>query len=252
VGYANRHRACACLEPFFGILERVMVEVSCKHDRVFQFEPEQAALLCIDMQRDFLDPRGYSAVRGEDMSVGRTIIPRCRAVLDACRSAGLFIVHTREGHKPDLSDLHEAKQERSTGAGAPIGAAGPLGRLLVRGEYGHDFVDEMQPMPGEPVVDKPGFGAFYATELQEMLRAQGVTHVILLGVTTQCCVFSTLREAVDRGYRCLTLEDCTAAFSESLQRGVFEMIASEGHLFGWITEGATLVEALGATASTQV
>jgi nicotinamidase-related amidase len=229
-----------------------MVEVRCKHDRVFQFEPEKAALLCIDMQRDFLDPRGYSAVGGEDVSVGRTIIPRCRAVLDACRSAGLFIVHTREGHKPDLSDLHEAKQERSTGAGAPIGAAGPLGRLLVRGEYGHDFVDEMQPMPGEPVVDKPGFGAFYATELQEMLRAQGVTHVILLGVTTQCCVFSTLREAVDRGYRCLTLEDCTAAFSESLQRGVFEMIASEGHLFGWITEGATLVEALGATAATQV
>ena len=193
-----------------------MVEVSCKHDRVFQFEPEKAALLCIDMQRDFLDPQGYSAVGGEDVSVGRTIIPRCRAVLDACRSAGLFIVHTREGHKPDLSDLHEAKQERSTGAGAPIGATGPLGRLLVRGEYGHDFVDEMQPMPEEPVVDKPGFGAFYATELQEMLRAQGVTHVILLGVTTQCCVFSTLREAVDRGYRCLTLEDCTAAFSESL------------------------------------
>lgn len=228
-----------------------MVEVSCSHGRVFRFEPAKTALLCIDMQRDFLDPRGYSAVGGEDVSVGQAIVPRCRAVLDACREAGVFVVHTREGHEPDLSDLTEAKQERSTGAGAPIGAPGPLGRLLVRGEYGHDFVDEMQPLPGEPVVDKPGFGAFYATELQDLLQPRAVTHVIVLGVTTQCCVFSTVREAVDRGYRVLTLEDCTASFSESLQRGVFEMIASEGHLFGWSAKGSDVVAALQIPASTQ-
>lgn len=226
-----------------------MIEVNCWHDRTFRFDPARAALLCVDMQRDFLDPRGYSAAGGEDVSVGRAIIPRCRAVLDACRDAGLLIVHTREGHQPDLSDLHDAKQERSAGTGNPIGTPGPLGRLLIRGEYGHDFVDEMQPRPGEPVIDKPGFGAFYATELQDLLQARGVTHLILLGVTTQCCVFSTLREAVDRGYRCLTLEDCTAAFSDSLQRGVFEMIASEGHLFGWIATSDTLLRALTPSAA---
>lgn len=219
-----------------------MIEVACDHGRELVFDPAKAALLCIDMQRDFLDPRGYSAAGGEDVGPLRQIIPPCRAVLDVCRELGVFIVHTREGHKPDLSDLHEAKQERSTAGGAPIGAPGPLGRLLVRGEYGHDFVDEMQPLPGEPVVDKPGFGAFYSTRLQDMLQERGITHVIILGVTTQCCVFSTLREAVDRGYRCLTLRDCTGAFSESLQCGVFEMIASEAHLFGWISDSVRLLQ----------
>lgn len=220
-----------------------MIEVSCEFGRTFACHPLTTAVLAIDMQRDFLDPRGYSAAGGEDVTPVRRVIPNVQRVLAAAREAGMLVVHTREGHLPDLSDLPDAKQERSSGTGNPIGARGPLGRLLVRGEYGHDFIDECRPLPGEPVVDKPGFGAFYRTELQEILRDRGVSHLIVIGVTTQCCVFSTLREAVDRGYRCLTLEDCCGTFSESLQRGVFEMIASEGHLFGWISDSVRFEEA---------
>lgn len=217
-----------------------MISVACDHDREYSFDPTHTALIAVDMQRDFLDPLGYSAVSGEDVSPLQEIVPACRRVLDWARRNGLTIVHTREGHKPDLSDLTEAKQARSSGAGAPIGAPGPLGRLLVRGEYGHDFIDEMQPLPGEHVVDKPGFGAFYETGLQQILTSAGITHVILFGVTTQCCVFSTLREAIDRGYWCLTVRDCCGAFEKALQDGTFTMIASEGHLFGWITDSARL------------
>jgi len=133
-------------------------------------------------------------------------------------------------------------------SGAPIGGDGPLGRLLVRGEHGHDFVDEMQPIHDEPVVDKPGFGAFYSTDLHQILTARGIRHVLIFGVTTQCCVFSTLREAIDRGYYCCTLKDCCGAFSPSLHEGTFEMIAAEGHLFGWISDSARLVAVAGQPA----
>lgn len=222
-----------------------MIRLPCEHGRTFEFEPARTAVLSIDMQRDFLDPRGYSAAGGEDVAPVRRVIPPAQRVLAAARAAGMLVVHTREGHRADLTDLAAAKQQRSTAAGAPIGAEGPLGRLLVRGEFGHDFVDELTPQPGEPVVDKPGFGAFYATDLERILLSRGVTHLLLMGVTTQCCVFSTLREAVDRGYYCCTLRDCCGAFSDDLQDSTFRMIASEGHLFGSISNSGALVSSLG-------
>lgn len=222
-----------------------MFTVPCDHDRTFRFSPKHTALLVIDMQRDFIAPDGIAGVSGEDVAPARAIIPAVANVLDAARSLGMFVVHTREGHEADLSDLHAAKRERSAASGGEIGMAGPLGRFLIRGEHGHDFVDELQPRPGEPVIDKPGFGAFYATSLGERLRIRGITHVMVTGVTTQCCVFSTLREAVDRGYWCLTLADCTAAFDPYLHEATMRMIASEDHLFGWISDSTRLLDAVG-------
>ncbi|HWA71111.1 MAG TPA: isochorismatase family cysteine hydrolase [Polyangiaceae bacterium] len=220
------------------------VEVPCRDGRVFRLAPRKTALLVIDMQRDFCAPEGASAKAGENVEPLRAIVPLLVRVVAAARAHGLTVVHTREGHLPDLSDLTDAKRERSHAAGAEIGASGPLGRMLVRGEFGHDFIDELRPNPGEAVFDKPGFGAFYATDLEAHLRQRGIDHVILTGVTTQCCVQSTLREAVDRGYFCLTLEDCTAAFERRWHDATFDIIASEGHLFGSVTSGALLIEAL--------
>ncbi len=213
-----------------------VLHIACDHERVFRFDTGKTALLIIDMQRDFIDPKGMAALSGNCLSAVRAIVPRVAQALQWARGRGLMVVHTREGHKPDLSDLHPAKLQRSVAAGEEIGSPGPLGRVLIRGERGHDFVDELRPDPGETVIDKPGFGAFYATSLQDCLRMRGITHLILTGVTTQCCVFSTLREAVDRGYWCLTLRDCTAAFDHDWHDATFRMIASEGHLFGWISD----------------
>ncbi|WP_229708986.1 cysteine hydrolase family protein [Silvimonas iriomotensis] len=198
----------------------------------------------IDMQRDFLAPEGASGVSGFDLAPLRTIIPRLQNVLAAARRHGVRVFHTREGHRTDLADLCATKQQRTLQAGAEIGARGPLGRFMVRGEFGHDFIDELQPVPGEPIIDKPGYGAFYATDLEHMLRNMGITHVLLAGVTTQCCVHSTLREAVDRGFFCLTLADCCASFEPALHDATLQIIASEAHLFGWITEGEQVVAAL--------
>jgi biuret amidohydrolase len=221
-----------------------MVSVSCHHDRVFEFEPRRTALLVIDMQRDFLAPEGASGVSGFDLAPLRAIIPPLQTVLAAARRAGLHIYHTREGHRPDLADLPAAKRARSAAAGAEIGAPGALGRFLVRGEHGHDFIDELRPQADEPIIDKPSFGAFHATDLEHMLRAKGVTHVIVAGVTSQCCVHSTLREAVDRGFFCMTLADCCASFEPALHAAVLQIIASEGHLFGWIADSDALCAAL--------
>src|SRR6516162_7842354 len=167
----------------------------------------RAALLMIDMQRDFLDPRGYFARSGEDVGPLREIVPRSMRLLEAARKAAVRVIHTREGHRPDLSDLTGVKRRRAERAGAPIGSAGPLGRLLVRGEPGHAIIDELAPLPGEPVIDKPGYGAFYATDLELLLRAEGIGQLIIAGVTTDVCVHSTLREAVDRGFECITVGD---------------------------------------------
>jgi len=221
-----------------------MVSVPCRHQRSFEFDPRKTALIVIDMQRDFLAPEGASGASGFDLAPLRAVIPRLQAVLRAARAQGLPVYHTREGHKPDLSDLSEAKRLRSLAAGAEIGARGPLGRFLVRGEYGHDFVDELQPEVGEAVIDKASFGAFHGTDLEASLRAKGVTHLIVAGVTSQCCVLSTVHEANDRGFFCLTLEDCCAAFEPSLHTAVMQIIASEAHLFGWIASGAQLTEAM--------
>ncbi|MEI7466128.1 MAG: isochorismatase family cysteine hydrolase [Burkholderiales bacterium] len=209
-----------------------MLSITCDHDRQYEFDPAHTALMVIDMQRDFMDPKGYGAVCGEDVSPMQEIVPACQSVLSWARAQGLTIIHTREGHRPDLSDLTAFKQFRNAGLGVMIGAPGPLGRLLVRGEYGHDFIDQMQPLPGEHIVDKPGYGAFHATDLQAILTAACITHLILFGVTTECCVFSTLREAVDRGYWCLTVRDCCAAYDKSWHDATFTMISCQGHLFG--------------------
>ena len=225
-----------------------MFDVACDHARRFRFEAASTALLAIDMQRDFIAPGGIADASGENVAAVQAIVPNVQRILAAAREHGLLVVHTREGHEPDLSDLPPAKQERSMAAGGEIGAKGPLGRFLVRGEYGHDFVDALRPQEGELVIDKSGFGAFHATDLRERLSIRGITHLLVTGVTTQCCVFSTLREAVDRGYRCLTLADGTAAFDPFLHGATLRMIASEGHLFGWISDSRRLSSAMGGQA----
>lgn len=221
-----------------------MISISCQYNRRFDLDPQHTALIVIDMQRDFLAPEGASGVSGFDLSPLRAIIPRLQNLLSAAREHGVSVFHTREGHRTDLADLPETKRQRSLQAGAQIGAPGPLGRFLVRGEFGHDFIDELQPIPGEPIIDKPGYGAFYATDLEHMLRRKGITHVLLTGVTTQCCVNSTLREAVDRGFFCLTLADCCASFEPALHDATLQIIASEAHLFGWIANGENVTCAL--------
>ena len=215
-----------------------MIEISCERGLVYRCDPAKTALMVIDMQRDFLDPSGYVAASGDDVSGMRAIIPRVRSVLEAARDLGLHVVHTREGYAPDLSDMHAVKRERYS-----AGAEGPRGRFLIRGEWGHDFVDELRPVDGEPVVDKPGFGAFYHTGLTEILAAREISHLILCGVTTQCCVHSTLREAVDRGYWCLTLEDCCAAVEPALHEAAISLIYGEANLFGWVTKSGRLLAA---------
>jgi biuret amidohydrolase len=216
-----------------------MAFVTCNFDRTFEFVPAETALLAIDMQRDFLDDEGYVASMGADISAMQEIIPRFGAVLAAARDAGLFIVHTREGYLPDGSDMSAMKTARR-----PDNDRGPLGRFLIRGEKGQALIQVLAPMEGEPDIDKPGFSAFFRTDLQEMLTARGIKNLILMGVTTQCCVQSTMRSAVDRGYRCLTVEDCCAAEEKSLHDAAISLIYGENHLFGWVTQSAKLIPAL--------
>jgi nicotinamidase-related amidase len=202
------------------------------------------ALIVIDMQRDFCSPGGYADTAGMDVQRLREPIANIQRLLQAARSAGLLVVHTREGHLPDLSDCPPAKLARSVAAGAPIGSQGPLGRLLVRGEQGHDFVDALRPGAGEFVIDKPGYGAFHHTRLAQVLAAHDVERLILCGVTTEVCVHSTLREAVDRGYTCTTVGDATAASNPALQAPALAMIDVEGGIFGRVRSTAEVVAEL--------
>ena len=190
------------------------------------------ALLIIDMQRDFLDPEGYIARSGVDVTVLRAVIPRVRQLLLTARAAGIPVIHTREGHRPDLSDLSAVKDRRAARAGAPIGSVGPLGRLLVRGEAGHAIIEELTPRVDEVVIDKPGFGAFYATDLELVLRTAGITSLTLAGVTTDICVHSTLREAVDRGFDCTTVGDACAAGDLAIHAAMLACIDGEGGILG--------------------
>ncbi|HEY4340652.1 MAG TPA: isochorismatase family cysteine hydrolase [Steroidobacteraceae bacterium] len=199
------------------------------------------ALIVIDMQRDFLDLGGYIARSGVDVGILRAAIPNVRRLLDAARSGGIRIVHTREGHRPDLADLNPTKARRAAQVGAAIGSRGPLGRLLVRGEHGHEIIDELLPLPSEVVIDKPGFGAFYATDLELVLRAWGVTGLTLAGVTTDICVHSTLREAVDRGFECQTVGDACAAADRSVHEAMLSCIAGEGGILGRVVTTAEAV-----------
>lgn len=204
----------------------------------------RAALLVIDMQRDFCATGGYAETAGLDIENLRKPIPQIQQLLDAAREQAMLVIHTREGHRSDLLDCTPAKRSRSANTGAPVGSSGPLGRLLVRGEYGHDIIDELAPHAGEPVIDKPGYGAFHQTDLEIILRSQHIRQLILTGVTTEVCVQSTLREAVDRGYECMTVSDaCGSAYPE-LHQASMAMIAVEGGIFGQVVNTRAMLEML--------
>jgi biuret amidohydrolase len=222
--------------------ERLVVQAQ---PAAFAFDPAGTALLVIDMQRDFVEPGGFGETLGNDVRLLRAVIPPLRRVLAATRTAGVSVIHTREGHQPDLSDCPPAKLNR----GSPslrIGDAGPRGRILVRGEYGHDIVDELAPVDGEVVIDKPGKGSFYATDLDHRLRAAGITSLIVTGVTTEVCVHTTVREANDRGYECLVLSDCVGSYFPEFQQAGLAMIAAQGGIFGWVAPAANYLDALQA------
>lgn len=202
------------------------------------------ALLVIDMQRDFLDPRGYAAHAGLDVARLRTVIGPVQALLAAARRGGMGVIFTREGHQPDLSDCPPVKLARSRAAHAEIGAPGPLGRLLVRGEYGHDLIDEMQAGADELVIDKPGYSAFYGTDLQQVLQQAAIETLIVCGVTTEVCVHSTVRAATDLGYRCIVVGDACAASQPELQGPALAMMAVEGGIFGQTMDHTALLARL--------
>ena len=201
------------------------------------------ALLVIDMQRDFLEPGGFGESLGNDVSRLRAAVAPCRQMLDTARSLGMLVIHTREGHRPDLSDLPLNKKLRGR-LKSGIGDPGPMGRILVRGEYGHDIVDALRPAPGEPVVDKPGKGAFYATDLDSLLHNRGIRQLVVCGVTTEVCVNTTVREANDRGYDCLVLEDCVGSYFPEFQEAALKMIKAQGGIFGWVSNSANILAAL--------
>jgi nicotinamidase-related amidase len=209
----------------------------------FEFDPRTCALVIIDMQRDFVEPGGFGEALGNDVSLLRKAIAPTRSVLDAAREKRMLVIHTREGHRPDLSDLPPSKKLRGR-LKAGIGDPGPMGRILVRGEYGHDIVDELKPAPGEPVVDKPGKGAFHATDLDSMLHNRGVRQLVVCGVTTEVCVNTTVREANDRGYDCLVLEDCVGSYFPDFQRAALAMVKAQGGIFGWVSDSKRFLEAL--------
>ncbi len=211
----------------------------------YSFDVAHTALVIIDMQRDFVEPGGFGETLGNDVSLLTAIVPTVRAVLQAWRAAGGLVVHTRESHLPDLSDCPPAKRLR----GSPtlrIGDEGPMGRILVRGEPGNAIVRQLAPVDGEVVIDKPGKGAFYATGLGELLDARGITHLIVMGVTTEVCVQTTLREANDRGYDCLLVEDGTESYFPAFKAAALDMIRAQGAIVGWTILSAPLIAALSA------
>jgi nicotinamidase-related amidase len=209
----------------------------------FPFSPAQAALLIIDMQRDFLEPGGFGDALGNDVSLLRGTIEPTRQLLEAARAAGLLVIHTREGHRPDLSDLPPAKKRRGNFA-VTIGDPGPMGRILVHGEPGHDIIAELAPIAGEPVIDKPGKGAFHATDLGAILMNKGITQLIVCGVTTEVCVNTTVREANDIGLECLVLRDCTASYFPEFHEQALRMIQAQGGIFGWVGSSSDVTAAL--------
>jgi len=211
----------------------------------FDFDAASTALVIIDMQRDFVEPGGFGASLGNDVTRLQAIIPTVRAVLDAWRAVDGLVVHTRESHLPDLSDCPPAKRLR----GSPtlrIGDSGPMGRVLVRGEPGNAIVAELAPVDGEIVIDKPGKGAFFDTGLHETLQEFGITHLVFMGVTTEVCVQTSMREANDRGYDCLLVEDGTASYFDEFKAATLAMITAQGAIVGWTAPAATLLAALAA------
>ena len=209
----------------------------------YRFALANTALVIIDMQRDFIEPGGFGETLGNDVSLLEAIVPACQAVLQAWRAAGGLVVHTRESHRPDLSDCPPAKRLR----GNPqlrIGDEGPMGRILVAGEPGNQIIPALAPVDGEIVVDKPGKGMFYATGLHEVLQARGITHLVFMGVTTEVCVQTSMREANDRGYDGLLLEDCTESYFPHFKAAAIEMLRAQGAIVGWTAPSAALLSAL--------
>jgi len=202
------------------------ITVKCRASRKFSFSAENTALLVIDLQREF-----FTDDIGECIDEMRAILPRVKKLIALARDLNCEVIHTRESYKPDLSNVNAYR--KSLGY---VGKPGPLGRFCILGEPGHEFVEQAKPRPGETVIDKASFGAFYNTRLDKLLRQKGIDHLILCGVTTQACVHSTLREAVDRGYWCLTVADCCAAIDPGMHDDALAIIAAEGHLFGWVAD----------------
>jgi nicotinamidase-related amidase len=209
----------------------------------YEFVKACVALAMIDMQRDFLEPGGFGAALGNDVSQLAVCIEPARRLVEGFRRAGLPIVHTRECHRPDLADCPPAKRARG-GGNLRIGDLGPMGRILVAGAPGAEIVAALSPEPGEFVVDKPGKGAFYATPLEGLLRQRGITHLIVGGVTTEVCVQTTMREANDRGFECLLAEDATASYFPHFKQAVLEMVTAQGGIVGWTAPVAAILEAI--------
>jgi len=207
--------------------------------------PQKTAVIIIDMQRDCLEPGGFCETLCNDVSQLRLAIEPCKMLLSGLRDLGVLIIHTREGHRPDLSDAPPAKVLR----GSPksrIGDSGPMGRILVRGEPGHDIIEELYPLPEEPVIDKPGKGAFFATDLGAILAARSIDTLLVCGVTTEVCVHTTVREANDRGFRCIVLSDCTASYFPEFHEVGLRMVAAQGGIFGWVSHSSSVLSALKA------
>lgn len=209
----------------------------------FQLDPRRAALLVIDMQRDFIEPGGFGASLGNDVSYLQAAVEPTRVLLQAWRGLGWPIVHTRESHAPDLSDCPSTKRARGHSA-LRIGDTGPMGRLLVRGEPGCDIIPALSPLPGEAVIDKPGKGAFHATRLMEVLHLMGVTQLVVAGVTTEVCVQSTMREANDRGFDCLLVQEATASYFPQFKAATIKMIVAQGGIVGWAASLRSVLKAL--------
>lgn len=211
----------------------------------YRFPRAQTALVMIDMQRDFLDPGGFGAALGNDVSQLATAVEPAKRLLEACRRHGLTVIHTREAHLPDLSDCPPAKRARGH-ATLRIGDPGPMGRILIIGEPGVEIVPALAPLPGEIVIDKPGKGAFYATRLGDVLAVRGISHLLVGGVTTEVCVQTTLREANDRGYDCLLVEDATASYFPEFKAATLAMIRAQGGIVGWTATADQVIAALGS------